>query len=147
MSKKHLPVQRPNNNPSSKVSGRLEVHQESYQGPLPHPKILHEYDQIVPGAAERIICMAEDQAKHRQSLEKDAIGSDIRDGKRGLLFGFIIGIVAILSGTACIIWGHDGAGGTIGGSAIPALAGVFVYGSRQRRKEREAKNQQIAKNK
>jgi uncharacterized membrane protein len=30
-----------------------------HQGPLPPPAILKQYDDVVPGAAERIITMAE----------------------------------------------------------------------------------------
>jgi hypothetical protein len=88
--------------------------------------------------------MAEEQAKHPQGLEKVVIESDIKDSKTGLYFGFIIGLVAIISGTICIVYGHSIAGGVLGGSAVPGLTAVFVYGSRQRRREREAKQQQIS---
>jgi uncharacterized membrane protein len=36
-----------------------EVVAASFQGPLPPPSILRGYDEITPGAAERIIAMAE----------------------------------------------------------------------------------------
>ncbi len=117
---------------------------QHHQGPLPHPSILQEYDNIVPGAAERIICMAEQQAKHRQGLENAVIQSDIEDSKRGLYLGFFIGVVAMIAGTVCILQGQTIAGGVIGGSAVPGLVAVFVYGSRQRRKERETKQKQIS---
>jgi len=116
-----------------------------HTGPLPHPSILQGYDQVVPGSAERIIFMAEQQAKHRQGLEKAVIDSDIKDSKMGLWFGFIISTVAIISGAVCIVYGHAVAGGVIGGPAVPSLTAVFVYGSRQRKKEREAKIQQVEK--
>jgi uncharacterized membrane protein len=89
-----------------------------------------------------LLLMAETQAKHRQTLEKAVVDADTRDSKLGLFFGFIIGVVAILAGAVCIIYGHSIAGGVLGGSAVPGLTAVFVYGSRQRRKEREAKSQQ-----
>ena len=87
--------------------------------------------------------MAEEQAKHRQGLESSVIKSDIADSKRGLYLGFIIGIVAIIAGTVCILQGQTIAGGVMGGSAVPGLAAVFVYGSQQRRKEREVKQKQL----
>jgi uncharacterized membrane protein len=152
MGKKHHPIQKQNTPqtfpknipPTQSGSRQMELRQEIHQGPLPHPDILLKYDQIVPRAAERIICMAENQAKHRQALEKAVIESDIRDSRTGLIFGFIIGLVAIISGAICIISGYSIAGGLLGGSAVPALTGVFVYGSRQRRKERESKQKQTA---
>ena len=52
-------------------------------------------------------------------------------------------MAAIIAGSVCIVYGHSIAGGVIGGPAVPTLTAVFVYGSRQRKKEREAKFQQI----
>jgi len=112
--------------------------QASFQGPLPPPAMLQHYDQIIPGAAARIISMWEMQASHRQELEKQVVASAIQDSKRGLILGFIVSLVAILAGTFCIMNGHAVEGSVLGGSAVPALVGVFVYGSWQRRKEREA---------
>lgn len=40
------------------------------QGPLPPPDILSGYDAIVPGAAERILAMAEKQNDHRIEMEQ-----------------------------------------------------------------------------
>ena len=54
-----------------------KVEASSFQGPLPPPQILNHYDQIVPGSAERIISLWESQVRHRQELEKKAIGSDV----------------------------------------------------------------------
>ncbi len=141
MSRKHRPLPVPHQNQSQSLSLKLQHH----QGPLPHPSLLQEYNNVVPGAAERIICMAEEQAKHRQELEKAVITSDIRDGKTGLFLGFSIGLVAIIAGAVCIIQGHSVSGGILGGSAVPGLTAVFVYGSRQRRKERESKQQALVK--
>lgn len=113
-----------------------------FEGPIPPPEILHQYDQVLPGAAERIISMAENQAKHRQLLEKSVIESEIKDSRMGLYFGFLVSLIALLMGTYCIIQGYSISGSIIGGSAVPGLAAVFVYGSRQRRKERETKQRQ-----
>ena len=70
------------------------------------------------------------------------IQSDIRDSRTGLFLGFGTGTVAIICGAYCIAQGYSIAGTIVGGSAVPSLTGVFVYGSRQRRKERENKLQE-----
>lgn len=44
-----------------------------HSGPIPDPMTLERYDQILPGAAERIIKMAEDQSTHRREIEKIVI--------------------------------------------------------------------------
>ena len=38
--------------------------------PLPSPKELREYEQIVPGIADRLINSLEKQQNHRMELEK-----------------------------------------------------------------------------
>lgn len=125
---------------NSSATNHLSIKQtafQHYQGPLPKPQDLHDYDQIVPGSAERIISLLEEQVKHRQGLEQSVIRSDISNSKAGLILGFIISVIAIIAGSICI-WHGDTVGGTIiGGPAVPALVGVFVYGSRSRKQERE----------
>jgi uncharacterized membrane protein len=144
---RNFPSPQATKNPATSVQAVQSFQIEQYQGFLPHPRILVEFDNIVPGSAERIIKMVEDQAKHRQGLEQSVINSDIRDGRTGLIFGFIVSLVAILAGAYCISQGHAVAGTIIGGGAVPSLTGVFVYGSKQRRKEREAKQQIATQNK
>ena len=59
------------NNPSispARVTTYTEV-----SGPIPSPQILQQYNNIVPGAAERIIRMAEKQSDHRMALENAGI--------------------------------------------------------------------------
>ncbi len=46
--------------------------------------MLEQYDRLVPGAAERILQMAEAESKHRQSLEKAAQQANIENAKREL---------------------------------------------------------------
>ncbi len=49
------------------------VHQQVVVGPLPPPELLAAYENIVPGAANRLLTSAEERAKHRQSVEKTAL--------------------------------------------------------------------------
>ena len=126
------------NHPQQTTSHK-QVQLAQFSGPIPHPTILEHYDRISPGAAERIISMAENQAKHRQDLEARVISSDISNSRLGLHYGLIIGLVAVIGGAFCIVTGHEVGGSIIGGTGLTGLVGVFVYGSRQRRKEREAR--------
>ena len=67
-----------------------------FSGPLPHPEILAKYENVFPGAAERIFQMAENQANHRRSMEKDSLHFSARDSLLGILFGFIIAMSGII---------------------------------------------------
>ncbi len=52
-------------------SGLIAFARSSFEGPLPPPEMLGVYEAVSPGAAERIISMAEDQQRHRMSVEQD----------------------------------------------------------------------------
>lgn len=115
------------------------IRQFVFSGPLPPPQILKGYNEIIPGAAERIMCMAERQAQHRQGIERDSLNAEIRDGRRGQLFGFILAMTAVLGAIYCFSMGYTTGGSVIGLSTVTGLVSVFVYGRHQKRKETEAK--------
>ena len=114
-----------------------------HQGPLPSPEILIRYNEAVPDAANRVIVMAENQAAHRQNLERKVIESDIKNSRTGLHYGLIIGLTTVIGAVICITNGHDVAGTIFGSAGLSSLVGVFVYGSRQKMKERESRIEQI----
>ena len=49
------------------------IRSEMYSGPIPPPEALARYEEIQPGAADRILKMAEKQQEHRMALETKAI--------------------------------------------------------------------------
>jgi uncharacterized membrane protein len=108
---------------------------ESFAGPVPHPDILKGYEELVPGSAARILAQAERQTEHRIAIERTVIDSDTRRSRAGLLYGFVLSLSAIGGGCTLVGLGHDWAGATIATAAVASLAGVFVYGSRERRQE------------
>lgn len=138
--KKRHPL--PSHHPQSSHSQTLTT-QESlrvqYSAPLPPPKTLQDYNNVLPDAAERIVAMAERQSAHRQELEKKVVSSQTRDSLLGLIFGLAIGLATIAGGITCILSGYEIGGTILGGTGLGSLVAVFVYGSKQRRAEREAK--------
>jgi uncharacterized membrane protein len=114
-----------------------------YSGPLPPPEVLENYDRIVPGAAKKIIAMALRQSRHRQELERKVIESDIRRSRDGLWVGGALSLTSILLGAVAVFTGHDTAGATIATATVVSLAGVFVYGTTSRRKEREQQGKAV----
>jgi uncharacterized membrane protein len=131
--------------PSPQIAGKLSQQTAfHHEGPIPPPFILDGYEKVVPGAAERILAMAENQAGHRQKLESIAVKSGARDSLLGLIFGLIIGLFSVACGTYCVTKGYSIPGTILGGTGLVGLVGVFVYGSRQRSKERENKQKMIA---
>lgn len=76
--------QEKDNKPSNSTQQVARV-EASFSGPLPPPAALEGYESTQPGAADRIIAMAEMQAKHRQEQEAKIIASNISHEKWGLL--------------------------------------------------------------
>lgn len=79
------------------------VHQEAYQGPLPHPDLLVKYEEIIPGSAERILSMAEKEQQHRHQLENEVIKKEITQKGRGLNFGFTLALLIVVVGAYLLI--------------------------------------------
>lgn len=115
----------------SKVRVVEQAISQQYSGPLPPPKMLHDYDMVSAGFAERIVSMAEKEQGHRHSLEdtavKGAINRDIRSQRYAL---FCIVFLSVLCG-GLIYAGHDTAGTVLGGATLVSLAALFITGKRK----------------
>ena len=110
---------------------------EKFSGPIPSPEVIARYEAIIPGAAERILTMAEEQQKHRMDLENRVVNSKISDSRLGIILGFILTIVIIAVSLCAILMGYSVIGFSSIIIAIGGLVGVFIYGTRSNRKERE----------
>jgi uncharacterized membrane protein len=97
----------------------------------------------MPGAAERILMMAETQMHHRHQMENKVTSSDINRSYAGLLSGAVISLTCVIGGVTAIFLGHDTAGATVATASVAALAGVFVYGTGMRRAERADRREQV----
>jgi uncharacterized membrane protein len=67
----------------------LREERRHYQGPLPRPEDFAAYERVLPGAADRILKMAENQAMHRQGLERRALSGDIVKEMMGTVLAYI----------------------------------------------------------
>ena len=122
---------------------RAAVEISRYSGPLPPPEDLAKFEQILPGSADRIIRMAEQQAAHRQELEKIAVRSNAIVQRWGLVCAFIIAMTAICGGIWLSLRGMSGVGLAAIVGALAALVSVFVYGRASQKEERRQKEQEL----
>jgi uncharacterized membrane protein len=60
------------------VIAQQQMHVRHHSGPIPAPQDLFQYDQLTPGAADRIIAMAEREQAHRMNIEDMSTRADIR---------------------------------------------------------------------
>ena len=119
----------------SKTEAQLLIQKsELHSGPLPHPDILNRYNEVVPGAAERILKMAENEQEHRLSMDKKATKNVIIMGYLGIIFAFCS--VILLSGLVYYALSKElgTAAGIIGGGAIASVASVFIFFKRSSKK-------------
>jgi uncharacterized membrane protein len=130
------------------IAGRAQatkqVFAQQFSGPLPQPSDLEYYERIIPGAAERIISLAEKQSEHRQYLEKSVILSDIKNSRTGLWCALIIAISGIGSSVFCAAIGQPWAAAALSGTSLAGIVTAFIYGSKVRRDER-ARKQELVK--
>ena len=124
--------------------------QASWRGPLPPPNILGRYDEVLPGAAERILVMSENLHQHELNMERDAsdrenkvldladkaLSNDASQGRRGQWFAFVIALLGIVVGALLIAIDKAGFGMAVIFTPLAGLVGVFVYGTQARSAER-----------
>lgn len=125
--------------PRDVVIGR----QVSFVGPLPPPEVFSAYEDTLPGAADRILAMAEKQSSHRQEMESKALGTSSRQGTLGQIFAFILSLVVIIIGGFLIYKDKDISGLVIVISVIVSLVGLFIYGKRRASQEELKKIEQV----
>lgn len=109
------------NKPQKQIAQLTAIKQ--YSGPLPPPEQLQIYEQVLPGAADRILAMAENENKHRHNKENRALNGTILNERLGMAFALLICLSAIAGGVYCIFKGQAIAGSFI--SAVP-LTGIVI---------------------
>lgn len=132
---KHPTKQRPTPTTPHHPTKQQDVvhHQESYNGPIPHPSHLSQFEEILPGSAERIFQMTEGDLKHIQDLQKQSMKDDFTYSMTGVLIGGIVTVGAIFGSIYVIIAGHDWAGVGIIGMTLSTIVGAFIYGTNNKK--------------
>lgn len=99
-----------------------------YQGPLPPPSMMVEYNKVIPNGADRIMVLLEKQTDHRITVERQMVTEHISVAKRGQWFAtglsVFFGCIALFLG----LEGKEVLAGSLGVSTIIGLAVVFVLG-------------------
>jgi uncharacterized membrane protein len=93
-----------------------------WAGPIPPPQWLQGYEQIVPGSADRLIVLAEDEAVHRRGVER----AEGFYKMLSLVFAFILAAVVLGAGIYFVATGRSVAGLTLLVVQVVALAGVLL---------------------
>lgn len=103
---------------------RTAVSTENYSGPLPSPDQLARYEQIMPGAVDRLIAMAEREQLHR--LEIDKTIKIRREIGISLAFSFIVAIAGLGLVVTKSFSESIGLLSTIGGATVAILTNIVI---------------------
>lgn len=124
------------------VKQELRVTMTRFQGPIPSPDALAAYESLQPGAADRMIAMAEREQQHRFDMERIEAQAPFIAARRGQLLGFLIAAIVIGCSLVMVLTGHEVTGGILGALDLIGLATLFVMsgagGLRHGRPEPEA---------
>jgi uncharacterized membrane protein len=102
-----------------------------WSGPLPPPAALEQFERASPGAADRILTMAEQEEKHRHELERMMVSSEIKARNRGQALGFAIAAITLIGGIWLVYSGKDWPGLVAILTPLVGLVGLFVYTQNQ----------------
>jgi uncharacterized membrane protein len=111
---------------------RTIVLRAAYRGPWPAAEEFQRYNEILPGAAERIVAAWEREQAHRQQCEREVIAMERRLGSRGQQFALAVALAGLSAAVACAYLGQPWPASVIGGGTLAALVYAFVTGRRER---------------
>lgn len=75
------------------VAGITQI--QSFSGPIPPPEIMQGYENLLPGSANRILTMAENQSAHRIDMEKSIVKRSLNQKTFGLIMGDVLALVIL----------------------------------------------------
>ena len=133
-----MPETNPPARPSTQVTAATA---SSFEGPIPPPQILQQYNNIVPNAAERILRMAEKQSDHRMDLERRVVYSNVRKSYAGMGLATLIALYGLYIAKEIAISGNPPTAGIIAALDIGGLISVAIYNVQAQKAERSKRQE------
>lgn len=101
-----------------------------YSGPIPPPSIMSGYENLLPGASDRILRMAEEQAEHRRNMERMMVESEVKNSRLGIISALAICFSVLLVALLMVLIVPNAAGvivgGLLGASGLTSIVFVFI---------------------
>lgn len=122
---------RPEDRLPAPAEARFSIRSVRIRAPLPPPELLRRYDEVVPGAADRILTLAEEEQRHQAALSRGVSRYLLRGQLYGMLVCFAaLGVVAF---TAYL--GHAVVAAILGGTTLTGVVTTFIVGRRHEASE------------
>lgn len=120
-----------------------QTHSMTYSGPIPHPDLLRQFDDVIPNGADRIMKMAEIQSAHRQQLEAKVVNANNRDSLFGVISATLICLTAIIGAIWLLSLGKSIEGLAVLITSLGSVVYVFIKGRKADYNDLKSKSQQI----
>jgi uncharacterized membrane protein len=104
-----------------------------YEGPMPPPSLLKQFDDISPGLAARIVENSLEQSRHRRELEKHVITASTESRKLGMYIGGGLGLTSLVGAVVTAGMDQPWVAGVLVGAVTGGLVTSF-FGSYKRQK-------------
>lgn len=129
--------------PDSDASGQniieMKASRSAYSGPLPPPELLKQYDDILPGSAERIMKAFESESGHRHEMDGKLVDRYVADQsesasfrKRGQILGFILALAILLTSLGVILFSKQSyqaySAAAVAGTTLVAMVVALITG-------------------
>lgn len=115
----------------TKVSHVSSIELTTYSGPLPHPDILRQFEQLYPGAAKQIFEDFELESAHRRMIDSRLVRAETFGQILGSLSAALIGLVGVAGGLWLASQGLslDGLAAIFG--TLASLVGIYLHQNRR----------------
>ena len=104
------------------------IEARSFKGPLPPPSLFRQYDETLPGSAERIMQLSEKEQSHRHQWDNKALEYEGKEVIYGQWFGFILGILGISGGIFCAYIDQPWVAAVLVGTSLAGIVTAFIKG-------------------
>src|SRR5690606_26344451 len=118
-----------------RVSAMIESME--FQGPIPPPGLLQAYEDVCPGAAERIIALAEKEQSFGHQITGAALDAESKQNRRGQVCAVIVALSAFACAGFLGFVGAHASAAIVGGTTVVSLVTAFVVGRSQHKQEDE----------
>jgi len=121
---------------------QVSIQHAHYEGPLPPPALLRQYDEIHPGFADRIIAGWEAETAHRHELERTVVSAEIeaqkhipKEIKRGQVLAFVLSLFFLATGAFLAYCDKQVSGTILGSTGFLGVIASFLTSAFDSRKK------------
>ena len=114
---------------TEKESHEVTIHamqMTAWNGALPPPDMARAYEELHKGALERLLSIAEEEARCRRVLTERDHDAYNRSVNKGMNCAFVLTLCAFIGGVVCACIGQTAAAIAFVGATIVNLATVFI---------------------